>query len=134
VTCARRICCQPFSGRHLRQHIRYCLPFSIGRGYIAAALERQPEKRADWINRTITNQQSLTPKHGIRYALGLSLWGRWRLKLTPGGRCNGTLRRTIGDTIESVGNTRQFEGNLVERARPLQDDDAFAAEVKGDPE
>jgi hypothetical protein len=43
VTCARRICCQPFSRRHLRQRIRYFyfLQLSIGREHIGAALERQ---------------------------------------------------------------------------------------------
>jgi len=77
---------------------------------------------------------SLTPEHRIRYALGLSLWGCRRLKLTPRGRCNGTLCRMIGNAIQCVSNARQFECDLVERARPVQDDDSFAAEVNGDPE
>jgi hypothetical protein len=77
---------------------------------------------------------SLTPNHGIRYALGVSLWGRWRLKLTSRGRCNGTFCRTIGDAIERVSNARQFKCKLVDSARPLQYDNSFSAEVKSDPE
>jgi hypothetical protein len=77
---------------------------------------------------------SLTPNHGIRYALGVSLWGRWRLKLTSRGRCNGTFCRTIGDAIERVSNARQFKCKLVDPARPLQYDNSFSAEVKSDPE
>jgi len=70
----------------------------------------------------------------LRYALVLSLWGRWCLKLTPRGRGNGTFCRTIGNAIERVSNARQFKRKLVDRARPLQYDNSFAAEVKSDPE
>jgi len=94
--------------------------FDRSRGY----LRRRPH--ADIV--------SLTPKDGIRYALGRSLWGRWRLKLTPRGRGNGTFCRTIGDAIERVGNARQFKCKLVDPARSLQYDNSFSAEVKSDPE
>ena len=70
----------------------------------------------------------------MRYALGFSLRGRLRLKLTPRGRSYGTFCRTICDAIERVSNARQFKGQLVDPARPLQYDNSFSAEVKGDPE
>jgi hypothetical protein len=70
----------------------------------------------------------------MRCALGLSLWGRWRFKLTSRGRSNGTFCRTIGDAIERVSNARQFKCKLVDPARPLQYDNSFSAEVKSDPE
>jgi hypothetical protein len=71
----------------------------------------------------------------MRYNLGLSLWGRrLRLKLTPRGGRNGTFRRMIGDAIECISNARQLECKLVDGARPLQDDDSLAAEVKSEPE
>jgi hypothetical protein len=60
--------------------------------------------------------------------------GRLRLKLTPRGRFNGTLSRTIGDALERVSNARQFKCKLVDPARPLQDDNSFSTEVKSDPE
>jgi len=40
----------------------------------------------------------------------------------------------IGDTLESVSDAGQLVGNLVGSTRPLQHDDAFAAEVKSCPE
>jgi hypothetical protein len=70
----------------------------------------------------------------MRYALGFSLRGRLRLKLTPRGRSNGTFCRTVGDAIERVSNARQFKCKLVDPARPLQYDNSFSAEVKSDPE
>jgi len=79
-------------------------------------------------------RRPLTPKHGIRHTLRLSLRGRLWLELTPGRRRNRAIRRTIGDALESVGDTGLFEGNLVGSVRPLQHDDAFSAEVKGGPE
>jgi len=67
----------------------------------------------------------------MRYNLGLSLWGRrLRLKLAPRGRRNGTFRGMIGDAIQCISNARQLECKLVDGARPLQDDDSLAAEVK----
>jgi hypothetical protein len=70
----------------------------------------------------------------MRHALGLSLWGRLRLKLTPRGRANGTFCRMIGDAIERVSNARQFKCKLVDPAGPLQYDNSFSAEVNSDPE
>src|SRR5260370_41885528 len=76
----------------------------------------------------------LTPKHGIRFTLGLSLRGRLRLKLAPGRRRDRTIRRAIGEALECVCNSRQLEVNLVGSVRPLQHDNPFPAEVKIGPE
>jgi hypothetical protein len=85
-------------------------------------------------NRNAARSSPLTPEHGIRYAFGLSLWSRLHLKLTPGGRRNRTIRWTISDALESVGDARQLEGNLVRSARPLQNNHSFSAEVESRPE
>jgi len=56
------------------------------------------------------------------------------LNLTPRGRRNCTIRRTIGDALERVSNARQLECNLFSSARPLQQDDPFSAEGNSRPE
>jgi hypothetical protein len=76
----------------------------------------------------------LTPKHGIRYALGLSLRGRLRLKLAPGRCRDRTIRGTIGDALQCVCYSRQLECNLVGSARSLQHNNPFSAEVNSGPE
>jgi hypothetical protein len=50
------------------------------------------------------------------------------LLLTPRGSGNRKIRRTIGDALECVRNTRQLECDLVGSARPLQHDNPFSAE------
>jgi hypothetical protein len=77
---------------------------------------------------------SLTPKHGIRYTLRLSLRGWPHLLLTSRRSHNRTISRAIGDALECVGNTGQLECDLFGSARPLQHDDSFSAEVKCCPE
>src|SRR5713226_7245367 len=85
-------------------------------------------------SRNARPRHPLTPKHGIRYTLRLSLRWRLRLKLAPHCRRDRTIRRTIGDALECVCNSRQLECNLVRSFRSLQDDNPFPAEVKSGPE
>jgi hypothetical protein len=77
---------------------------------------------------------SLAPKHGIRIAFGISLQWRLYLLLTPRCCCNGIIRRTIGDALKCVCDSRQLECNLVGSGRSLQHDNPFSAEVEGRPE
>src|SRR5713101_7117007 len=84
-------------------------------------------------SRNARPRHPLTPKHGIRYTLRLSLRWRLRLKLTPRRRRDRTIRRTIGDALECVCNSRQLQCNLVGSFRPLQHDNPFPAEVKSAP-
>ena len=72
---------------------------------------------------------ALTPKHGIRHTLRLSLRRRLRLNLTPRRRRDRTIRWTIGDALERICNSRQLECNLVCSVRPLQHNNALSVEV-----
>jgi len=76
---------------------------------------------------------ALTPKHGIRYTLRLSLWRRLRLSLTPHSRRDRAIRWTIGDALECVCDSRQLQCQLVRSVRPLQHHNLLPAEVKSGP-
>jgi hypothetical protein len=77
---------------------------------------------------------SLQAKHAMRYALRFPWWDRLHMLLAP--RCcrDRAIRRMIGDALKCVRDAGQLEGDLVSSARPLQNHNAFSAEIKSGPE